>query len=87
MRIFAIPEGLRLPYVRSPIITAGANEQQPRQETVSSVNSLSGVVSPVSIARNFCAAAVMSPAPLTCQAVPWQTRIRCLPTGFRRNCA
>ena len=65
----------------------GARLQQPRQDTVSSVNSRSGVVSPSLMPRCDSMASLMPLAPATWQAVPWQTRQMCLPTGWKRNWA
>ncbi len=84
---FTAPDGLRLPNVAASIMIAGASEQHPRHDTVSMLNNRSGVVSPFGMPRCFSTAWLSSTAPLTWHAVPWQTRSRCLPTGFSRNCA
>ena len=69
----------------SPTRTTGASAQAPTQLTACNVNSLSLVVPSSSTPSTSEKAAVMSGAPATWQAVPWQTVIKYLPTGLSRN--
>src|ERR1039458_9590586 len=78
--------GVRRPEVCPSTVSTGARLQQPRQATSSTVNRRSASVSaPSGILRCRRNSSVIWRAPATWQAVPWQTRTTCLPTGERRN--
>ncbi len=81
--------GRRQPAGRvSSTISTGARLQQPRHATSSSVNRRAGSVSaPSGMPQVAAQLSVIWRAPATWQAVPWQTRTTCSPTGDRRNCA
>src|ERR1039458_866438 len=78
--------GVSRPEVCPSTVSTGARLQQPRQATSSTVNRRSASVSaPSGILRWRRNSSVIWRAPATWQAVPWQTRTTCLPTGERRN--
>ena len=87
MRTRLRSEGFRLPWVFLSTMTTGARLQQPRQETVSTVNSRSAVVSPAPTFSWSLRALLSAFAFATWQAVPWQTLTTWRPTGWSRNCA
>jgi hypothetical protein len=65
----------------------GALTQAPRHSTSVSVNSRSGVVSPMPMPSFFSQACTTSSEPRSQHGVVVQIWKKCLPTGFRLNIA